>query len=314
MMELAKVSHAWPALDEHDNRHQLPQLPHYREAAVFMLELPEAGIAGFIYPWVSAEGMASAAICIFGPGVENGPIQERFEEVAVPSSMDFHDWQVRGLHMRLNEPHNSVDVSFKGERVKISYRFDALHPVFAFSSSRTGCPVYFADERTEQHGRITGVLEIDGKAYPFDTLGQRDHSWGRRIWGVNQHYKWFHATTPNSAVHFFEMQSFGKPKLIGYVVRDGIMAQVEGVDYDYSFDEAMHHTAMTATVRDSEGRDTTVGSKGFAYYQFQADPMVVLNETATTVQIGGDSGVGWIEFCWNRNYLEFAREHVALHV
>jgi hypothetical protein len=39
--------------------------------------------------------------------------------------------------------------------------------------------------------------------------------------------------------------------------------------------------------------------------------MIVLNEAAITVEMLGESGSGWCEFCWNRNYLEFARSHVG---
>jgi hypothetical protein len=301
-----------PLEAQHHRRHVLNTLPHAREAMVFMLCLPEHGLAGFVYPWVNGAGSASAAVCIFGAAVDE-PIQERFEEVAVPAQMDFDDWSVRGLTMRSEQPDRRIQVVFKGQRVNVSYDFEALHPMYAFSSSKGGCPPYFSDDRTEQHGRVHGVLEIDGKSYPFDTFGQRDHSWGQRIWGVNQHYKWFHATTQSAAIHFFQMQSFGKVHLMGYVVRDGRMAQIESVDLDYQFNDNMHHRAIVATAHDAEGRTTVARCNGFAFYTYQADPLIVLNETATQVEIDGEVGVGWCEFCWNRNYLEFARQHVAYH-
>ena len=310
-MSFENIATDMPALAvEHDNRHTLRNEPHAREAVVFMLELPEHGIAGFVYPWVNAKGLASAAVCMFGPGVGD-PVQERFEEVAVPDDMDFRDWRVAGLTMKLDEPHVSADVEFRGQRVNIRYRFEAMHPVYAFSFHKDGCPQYYADDRTEQHGRISGTLEIDGKSYPFDTFGQRDHAWGNRVWGINQHYKWFHATTADTAVHFFEMQSFGARHFRGFVFKDGRMAQVEDVEHRYAFDENMHHVAIDAVVRDSAGRSTSITGETFAKYQFEVDPMVILNESAITVTIEGKDGVGWCEFCWNRNYLAFARQHVA---
>jgi hypothetical protein len=295
---------------EHDNRHILRSEPHAREAVVFMLLVPEHGIAGFIYPWINANGTASAATCIFGPGVGE-PIQERFEEVVVPADMDFFDWNVGGLSMKIDQPHVSADVSFSGKRIKIQYRFDALHPVYAFGSHKDGCPQYYADDRTEQHGRAKGTLEIDGKSFEFDTFGQRDHAWGNRVWGLNQHYKWFHATTANCAVHFFEMQSFGTKHIRGFVFKGGRMAQVETVEYQYLFDDTMHHTAIDVLVSDDAGRTTAIQSKMFAKFQFDVNPMVLLNESATTVKMEGEEGVGWCEFCWNRAYLEFAKDHVS---
>lgn len=296
--------------DEHDNRHVLRSEAHAREAFVYMLLLPEHGIAGFIYPWINADGTASAATCLFGPALE-APIEERFEHVAVRADMDFYDWRVGGLTMKIDQPHVSADVSFHGTRVKIDARFEALHPVYAFSSHPDGCPQYYADDRTEQHGWLKGVLELDGKVIPFETLCQRDHAWGARVWGLNQHYKWFHATTPVAAVHFFEMQSFGAKHIRGFVFKDNAMGQVTSVRHEYLFDDTMHHTAINVIAEDDLGRSTLVECKTFARYRFEVDPMVQLNESATTVTIEGQSGVGWCEFCWNRDYLDFARQHVT---
>lgn len=294
---------------EHDNRHRLRDEAHAREAIALMLQLPEQGIAGFIYPWINANGTASAAICLFGPGLPE-PIQERFEEVAVPAEMDFYNWQVGGLTYRIDQPHKSADYTFNSARVQIACRFEATHPVYPFSAHPEGCPPYYADDRTEQHGIITGTMAIDGNSFAFRALGQRDHAWGHRVWGLNQHYKWFHATTPSAAIHFFEMQSFGARHVRGYVFRDGAMAQVTAVRHEYFFDDEMHHTAFNAILDDDMGRSTLVTCQTFAKYEFQADPKIVLKEAGITVQIGDESGTGWCEFCWNRDYFEFARSYV----
>jgi len=309
-MAFAHIRSTVPTFDiAHDNRHALREGPHAREAVALMLQLPERGIAGFIYPWIKGNGTASAAVMLFGPGLDE-TIEERFEEVAVSPSMDFYDWRVAGLRIRIDEPHVSANYAFQGKRVQIDCRFEAMHPVYPFSAHADGCPPYYADDRTEQHGRIAGRMAIDGVAFDFSTLGQRDHAWGSRVWGLNQHYKWFHATTPGAAVHFFEMQSFGAVHLRGFVFRDGAMAQVTGVRHQYQFDDDMHHLAIDAVVDDDLGRQTRIRCRRFAKARFEADPMIVLNEAAITVEMEGETGVGWCEFCWNRAYLEFARQHV----
>jgi hypothetical protein len=309
-MTFSAIRSTIPAFgDEHDNRHVLPDDRHGREAVALMLQLPERGIAGFIYPWINADGTASAAVCLFGPGLD-APIQERFEEITVPSDMDFRDWRVQGLHIQVTAPHRTARYGFSGERVKIDCTFEAFHPVYPFSAHPQGCPPYYADDRTEQHGHVTGTMEIDGERFDFAALGQRDHAWGHRVWGLNQHYKWFHATTPTAAVHFFEMQSFGARHVRGFVFRDGAMAQITDVAYEYLFDETMHHVAINVRAQDDLGRSTLITCTAFARYEFKADPMIVLNESAIIVEIAGEGGTGWCEFCWNRDYLEFARQHV----
>jgi hypothetical protein len=301
-----------PFAMEHDNRHALRDAPHSREAIALMLQIPERGIAGFIYPWINADGTAGASISLFGPGLPEA-IEERFEAAPVPAEMDFYDWQVQGLSYRIDEPHRSADYRFAGRRVKIACRFEAFHPVYPFSAHPEGCPQYYADDRTEQHGWITGTMEIDGNRFEFRSLGQRDHAWGARIWGVNQHYKWFHATTEAAAIHFFEMQSFGTRHIRGFVFKDEAMAQVTGVECKYFFDEGMHHRAVAARLTDDLGRTTEVRAEVYAKFRFEADPKVVLNEGGITVTIEGRKGTGWCEFCWNRDYFEFARNHVAAY-
>lgn len=295
---------------EHDDRHKLRTEADCREAAAFMFALPESGIAGFLYPWVDNRGMAGSAVCLFGPALST-PIKERFEEIAIPDEMTFRDWDVRGLKMTLGAPHRSIDLNFTGTRVQIDCHYEAIHPPYAFSSHKDGCPAYYADDRTEQHGRLSGTLTVDGKSYSLNTFMQRDHSWGTRIWGLNQHYKWFHATTGESAVHFFEMQSFGRTLLRGYVFKQGRMAEIRTATSQYVFDDNMHHESIDVVATDSAGRITIINSKVFAKFQYDVNPMIVLNEGATTVEIDGVAGTGWCEFCWNQDYYDFAKQHVG---
>lgn len=81
---------------KHDDRHRLRAEAHGREAAAFMFALPEEGFAGFLYPLVDNQGMAGSAVCLFGPSIAR-PIKERFDEIAVPDSMTFKDWEFAGL-------------------------------------------------------------------------------------------------------------------------------------------------------------------------------------------------------------------------
>lgn len=44
-----------------------------------------------------------------------------------------------------------------------------------------------------------GNLRVDRRDYPLKDFMIRDHSWGLRVWGLNQHYECFHATNANVA-------------------------------------------------------------------------------------------------------------------
>ena len=112
------------------------------------------------------------------------------------------------------------------------------------------------------------------------------------------------------SVHFFEMMSFGKVETRGYLYKDGVMQHIEAIDYEIDYDDDMMHDRFRVTVTDMQGRSVFVDCKAFAKYQADLDPVVALNEAVVTVTINGEEGTGWCEFCWTRDYLNFARPYV----
>ncbi|HEX5806502.1 MAG TPA: hypothetical protein VFY31_09240 [Macromonas sp.] len=293
-----------------DRRHKLRNEALCRESLVYTLQLPEEKIAAFVYPRVGSDGMAAGMACVFGEGVKNGPIFEIFPAVAVPDTMDFTDWKIPGLEVKLGEPLRTAHVKYSGERMSIEFDFDAIHPAYSYDSHPDLCPKFFADNRFEQGGRIKGSLTIDGRTIALDTLGQRDHSWGARNWGVNYHYKWFHATAPEAAVHFFKMEYLGRSLTRGYVFKDGHMSQIKQVDVlDFTLDDDMWHNDIQLLVHDNAGRSTRVNGVTFAKQVLPVDPINILNEAAMTVDIDGKPGVGWCEFYWDNRYLDHMKQH-----
>jgi hypothetical protein len=295
---------------EDENRHDLSALPGTREAAVYMLPLPEYDGAGIIYTWVTSEGKAGASVTFFGPGLGE-TIDERVDQIDVPATMDFYNWDVGGLQLKIDTPFETAQFAYMGKRIEMEFRFEAMHPAFPFSAHRKGCPPYYAINRTEQHGTVKGYFKLDGKEYALDnSFCQRDRAWGPRIWGLNQHYKWFHATTSHAAVHFFELQSFGRVHQLGYVFKENHMAEITSLKHDFTFDDNMHHTSINVVAHDSSGRITSLSCRTIAQFVYPVDPMIQLNESPIAVTIEGREGAGWCEFCWNKNYLDFAREHI----
>lgn len=282
-----------------------------RESLAHMLMFLEHGLAGFIYPTVLTNGHAKGRACLIGPALSD-PVQEEIEG-PVPDTLDFDDWHTGPLRMAVRKPHQSVDLAWQGTRIQFEGHFEAKHPPYAFSMHPLGNPPYYGDDRTEQHGRVVCDLAVDGRAIKAEGWLIRDHSWGPRIWGLNQHYKWFHAVTASCSIHFFEMQSYGRVQLRGFLHRDGVMEHLANIDCDYQFDDQMMHKVVRATVTDTAGRRAVIDGQAFANIQLEFDPMIYLNEAALTLSIDGETGTGWCEFCWNRNYLEFARQHVQTY-
>ncbi len=75
----------------------------------------------------------------------------------------------------------------------------------------------------------------------------------------------------------------------------------------------MVHRSITATVVDDHGRAAVVNAATFADAQMEFDPKVYLNEAALNLDIDGQPGIGWCEFCWNRDYFDFASDFVTTY-
>ncbi len=289
---------------EHAERHKLA--PNGRESLAHVFLMPEYGMAGYLYPSMLGTGQARGMASFFGPGFPE-QVQETVDG-PIPDDMMFADWRLGPLHMEVAEPYKTVNIAWNGDRIKVKATFEATHPAYAFSMHPGGNPPYFGDNRTEQHGHVTADIEIDGKSYPHKGFLIRDHSWGPRIWGLNQHYKWIHATTGENSMHFFEMQAFGKTELRGFLFKDGVMRHVAHVDYDFRFDDAMKQKDFRVTVTDTDGRKSFIAYDIFCVLESAHDPKTIINTGCATLEFDGKPGVGVCEFNWNRNYFDFAKD------
>jgi len=292
---------------EHAYRHKMRE--GGRESLAHMLMFPEHGIAGFIYPSIRQAGDIKVRACLFGPGLP-APVHEEVEGI-VSDDAGFDNLSFGPLTMAVREPYKTVDLNWNGERIKFSGRFEATHPAYPFSMHPKGNPAYYGDDRTEQHGRLTAEVEVDGKTFSHQGHLIRDHSWGPRIWGLNQHYKWIHATTGDSSFHLFEMQSFGRTEVRGFLFKDGVMRHIAAVDYDFVYDAGMIQKTFSIRITDTDNRISQVDYQIFASIQLDIDPQNYINTAGATIVFDGTPGMGWCEFSWNKNYFDFAKTFVT---
>ncbi len=292
-----------------DNRHILDGSELSRESLAYMIQIPEENIGGFLYTWVNGAGMAGAAVCLFGSGIGDEPIFEHCDGIAVNADMDFYDWRVQGLQVRLKEALKSVHVSYKSKAVSIEYAFEALQPAYGYDTHPSGCPQWIANNRFEQQGTVQGSLSIGQRNILFNGAAQRDHSWGTREWGVNQHWKWLHAQAGSSlGVHFWELYALGEKYLYGFVLKDGHMAQVKEVITNLSYDNSMRTEVLTAVVIDSAGRRTEVKAEAYGVFPFEVDPMITLFEAPLNLTIDGYDGGGWLESLWPNDLINYMKK------
>jgi hypothetical protein len=277
--------------------------PLARESLAFMLQIPEADVAAAIYTWVNGQGVGGSSVVVFGPGIAENVIVESTDGVAIADDVDFDDWQVGALRVQIDHPMESALVTFDGDRLGLAYRFVGTHPAYLYSSHRDGSPAFFADDRYEQSGRVTGELRIDGKVIALDTTAHRDHSWGTRDWEAVLHYKWVVCEAgPTSAAHFFEIQALGRRFVRGYVYKDELMSEAVDVGCSFDHDNRWCQQHLQATITDALGRNTLVTAKTFASFATAHGPLRAI-ETGMTVEIDGQPGIGHVEMAWPKSYL-----------
>lgn len=297
-----------PALPEidpvNDGRHRLLDKPLERESMPYTIALPEHGIAIAIYTWVTKDHRAGAMLAVCGPAVGDTPVMEIADDIDVGPAADFDDWAVGPVHVQHALDLRNARIRGNGQRVAFDAVFEASHPAYAYSADSRGCPAFAATDRIEQSGRVRGSVTIDGHSYEFDTTAARDHSWGARDWGYAQHWKWVHAQTADSALHFWQIFLAGRVELRGYLVRDGQTAEVADLVVDFTTDGRARQKSIAATVTDVGGRSMTLSGQYFGHFLLPPVPTCTLVEAGMGCEIDGVAGAGWSEFMWPTSYLE----------
>jgi hypothetical protein len=278
--------------------------PFARESLAFMLQVPEAGVAAAIYTWVNGQGLAGSSVVVFGPSLTENVIAESTKDIWLSDDVDFDDWRVGAMRLEVDDPMQSATVTFDGDRLSLSYRFVGTHPAYLYSTHREGSPQFFADDRYEQSGRVTGELRIGDKVIPLDTTAHRDHSWGTRDWESILHYKWLVCEAgPTSAAHFFDIQALGRRFLRGYVYRDDLMSELVDVECTFDHDDRWCQKSLDATLYDAAGRSTAITARTFASFATHHGPLRAI-ETGMAVEIDGQPGIGHVEMAWPKTYVK----------
>lgn len=312
MSDDIKLSRPDLALDPiHDDRHDLADNPFSRESIPYTIVLPEEGIAAFTYTWVNKAGEAGAALAIFGPGVGDEPIQQRLPDRKVPDDMNFANWQIENFSMRQDLKFKHADVRWETELATIEFSFDALHPPYAYGSHKDGCPQYTAINRIEQSGKTKGKISFKDRVIEFDSFSHRDHSWGSRVWEAFHTYNWYEGQSADGSivVHYWRYFALGRENLRGYVVKDGVMAEVSAIQTDVQFNDDLWHQSVSTVLTDELGRKTTIEAAFYAHHTLPPAESCVLREGAARASYDGQEGIGWMEVYWSTEYLNFFKKN-----
>jgi hypothetical protein len=255
---------------------------------------------------------------VFGPAVGDTPVFDVVDGIDVPADMGFDDWKVGGITVHHRDPLQGADVTFEGADASLAYRFDAIHPAYAYGANAGGCPWYLAADRFEQSGTVSGSVTVGGRTIDYDATGHRDHSWGTRNWGAIQHWKWILAQTGDDVgVHVMETVALGERRVFGYVSKGRVHAEVTGIeDLRFELDPDLMHRSVDLVAVDDAGRRTELSFRRATRFVFPVSPTCTMHEVSMHATVDGVAGPGHVEMGWPKAYLEQAQadEGVRSHL
>lgn len=276
-----------------------------RDSLFWNLIVPEEELAMQVYLFVNHRGRTGYNVCVWGQGMT--PLVEQHLGEVGPEA-DFDDWDHAGLRLRQPEARRSAQVRYDSERVHLVYDFVALHEAFSYRQNPGGLPRWFAANRFEQAGQVSGVLEVDGRVVEFNRIAHRDHSWGPRNWGYPHHWKWLLAHTPSGrALNGFVWIAEGEWGFNGYVLREGRPVAIDSfASQRATYDDDMDQRRLDAEIIDVEGASTALTLDSFGVVRMpHDDPFgTIIMEAGCRATIDGEQGGGQFETHWPVGYLE----------
>ncbi|GAA4684567.1 DUF7064 domain-containing protein [Frondihabitans cladoniiphilus] len=291
-----------------DLRHRPEPGERMRDSLFWQVALPEERLAVQVYLFVTGTGAAGYNVAVWGPDtlvLEQGGGR-------VPDSMDFDDFTVGALTIRNEEPLLTSSVSVAGAEIQLDLAFRGAHEAFSFRDNPDGLPTWFADDRLEQTGHVSGRLTFtttgasESRTVELGPVGHRDHSWGLRDWRAPQHWKWLVAYTPSGrAVNGWIWQARGEWGFAGYVTRDGRPVAVSTIEATTRYSESFEQEHLDAVLHDVDGGTTrlTLDVYGVLHLPDERTGTTVL-EGASIATIDGEPGAGQFETLWPTSYFE----------
>jgi hypothetical protein len=262
--------------DEH--MHPVDDHPQFNESALITIFDPERGEGGYVRIGNRAnEGHAESTLCWFLP---DGSCLFRFERATIDSNDTF---AAGGVTIDLIEVGGRMKARFDGTaahlaspgllvnareelkqahqpRVVLDLDLDGLSPLYGGSPF----PGLDVGGHYEQHMAITGTLSIDGETTPVKAWGNRDHSWGPRVWQGTAVDRTLWCTMDES-FGFATSLTWKDPgsddyEVIGYVWRGDDMDRIidARVESEFEDEDQLFHTAMKLDLVCESGADVEV--------------------------------------------------------
>jgi hypothetical protein len=267
--------------------------------------LPDERLGFQAYLYVTGSGRAGFNVTVWGDAPR--PYVLDLVTGNVDDAADFEEFSFEGLTLSQPELRRTAKLFYESDNLKLEFDYTALHDTFSYRQNPDGLPSWFAINRFEQTGWVTGSLEFGDRRIQLDRVGHRDHSWGVRNWGVPHHWKWFIAYTPDAAkiVNGWIWIAGGEWGFGGYVVRDGELLPVARIEHHAEYDDDMTQLRLEADLIDIRGERTRLVLDRFGLVKLPTNDAMdtIIMEAACEATIDGIGGAGQFETHWPQTYL-----------
>lgn len=288
-----------------DRRHKLDNSDLARESLFFEVSLPEEHLGILAYTWVDAAHKAGSIGLVFGEDDERLG-QFSVQGLDVSPAADFDSWEVGPLTIQHEEAHKTAHVAFEHDEVSVDFHFEATTPAFSYRDNIGGCPSFFADNRLEQSGSVSGLLKIGQRSITFNATGHRDHSWGSRDWTAFHHYKWVCIQAGSSiGINFTQALALDRLYQWGYVDRDGEQSPIVSIQAEVDRDAEFYaYTSAEFILLDELGRTTAVNAgKRSSLVTYPAGGLLLLDALGDCT-VADNEGVIYFQEGWDPQFIE----------
>ena len=289
-----------------DLRHRPPPGGRMRDSLFWEMIMPDEQLGFQAYLYLTGHGRAGFNVAVWGP--DEKPLVLDLVQDQVGDDADLDDFAFAGLSLTQPELRRTAVLDYTSDEVSLHFDYTALHDTFSYRQNPDGLPSWFAINRFEQTGWVTGFLEFGGRRIEWNRVGHRDHSWGMRNWGFPHHWKWFIAYSPDGSriVNGWIWIAQGEWGFGGYVVRNGELLAVSHIDQHAEYDDDMTQRRLEATLHDVRGGSTELILDRFGLVKLPTNDKMdtIIMEAACKASIDGVAGAGQFETHWPLSYLK----------
>lgn len=287
-------------------RHAADGSGRMRDSLFWQTTLPEQRLCFQAYLFLTASDKAGYNLVLWGDGEK--PVAAEFAMDDIKPGAQLDHFEFAGLTLDQESFGGPSRLRFEGKRMAFDFTFTGRCDPFSYHDNPDGLPSWFARDRYEQAGWLTGHISAKGEKISLDGMGHHDHSWGNRNWGMPQHWKWFAAYTPDGSrmINGWIWVARGEWGCAGFVVRDGRQLAIRSIRQHARYDGDMSQRSLRAEIIDVEGGSCVVELERFGLVKLPTRDKLgtLIQEAGCTAIIDGLAGAGQYETHWQQGYLD----------